>query len=82
MGICNQLGTEKEIIFENDHTVGYCSDHGVCHFECEAGKFVVTVQQVCASTALTVRKCSGNRHKSICEANIAWICARNYEGTE
>ena len=42
----------------------------------------VTVQQVCAFTALTVRKRSGNRHKSICEANFAWICARNYEGTE
>ena len=43
---------------------------------------VVTVKQVCAFTALTVRKRSGNRHKSICEANFAWICARNYEGTE
>ena len=45
-------------------------------------KKLVTVQQVCAFTALTVRKSSGSRHKSICEANFAWICARNYESTE
>ena len=43
---------------------------------------MVTVQQVCAYTALTVRKSSGNKHKSITEGDFAWICARNYEGTE
>ena len=42
----------------------------------------VTVQQVCAFTALTVRKDSFSRQKSICEANFTWIFARNYEGTE
>ena len=42
----------------------------------------VTVQQVCAFTALTVRKRSGSRHKSITKGDFAWICARNYEGTE
>ena len=30
----------------------------------------VTVQQVCAFTALTVRKRCGNRHKSICITNL------------
>ena len=42
----------------------------------------VTVQQVSACTALTVRKSSGSRHKSITEGDFAWICACNYEGTE
>ena len=45
-------------------------------------RMLVTVQQVCAYTALTVRKSSGNKHKSITESDFAWICARNYEGTE
>ena len=45
-------------------------------------RICVTVQQVCAYTALTVRKSSGSRHKSITEGDFAWICARNYEGTE
>lgn len=42
----------------------------------------VTVQQEYAFTADFVRKCRMNMQKSICEANIRWIFARNYEGAE
>ena len=42
----------------------------------------ITVKQVCAFTALTVRKRRFSGHKSITEGDFAWICAYNYEGTE
>ena len=42
----------------------------------------VTVHQVCAFTALTVRKRKLDKRKSIYEVDFAWIFARNYEGTE
>ena len=43
---------------------------------------MVTVQQAYAFTADAVRKHIACRHKSITEGDFAWICARNYEGTE
>ena len=42
----------------------------------------VTVQQAYAFTADAVRKHRFSRNKSITEGDFAWICARNYEGTE
>ena len=42
----------------------------------------VTVQQEYAFTADSVKKCSMTKQKSVCEANLGWIFARNYEGTE
>ena len=45
-------------------------------------KILITVQQVCAFTARTVKKHRFSRNKSITEGDFAWICARNYEGTE
>ena len=43
---------------------------------------IVTVQQEYAFAADSVKKCSMTKQKSICEANLGWIFARNYEGTE
>ena len=43
---------------------------------------IVTVQQAYAFTADAVRKRRFNRNKSITEGDFAWICSRNYEGTE
>ena len=42
----------------------------------------VTVQQVCAFTALTVRKHGLAGKNPIAEGNFQWIFARNCEGTE
>ena len=42
----------------------------------------VTVQQVCALAALTVRKHRLEGKNPISEADLEWIFARNYEGTE
>ena len=42
----------------------------------------VTIQQEYAFTADSVKKCIMTKQKSICEANLGWIFARNYEGTE
>ena len=42
----------------------------------------VTVQQAYAFTAYAVRKHIADKHKSITKGDFAWICARNYEGTE
>ena len=42
----------------------------------------VTVQQVCAFTALTVRKHGLAGKNPIAEGNFRWIFARNCEGTE
>ncbi len=46
------------------------------------GTFLVTVQQVCALAALTVRKHRLEDKNPISEADLEWIFARNYEGTE
>ena len=43
---------------------------------------LVTVQQVCALAALTVRKHRLEGKNPISEADLEWIFARNYEGTE
>ena len=45
-------------------------------------KIKVTVQQVCEFTALTVRKHRLEGKNPISEADLEWIFARNYEGTE
>ena len=42
----------------------------------------VTVQQVCALAALTVRKHKLEGKNPIGAADLEWIFARNYEGTE
>ena len=42
----------------------------------------VTVQQVCAFTALTVRKIRLEGKNPIGAADLEWIFARNCEGTE
>ena len=42
----------------------------------------VTVQQVCALAAQTVRKHRLEGKNPISEADLEWIFARNYEGTE
>ena len=42
----------------------------------------VTVQQVCALAALTVRKHRLEGKNPISEADLEWIFARNYEGTD
>ncbi len=44
--------------------------------------FLVTVQSVCALAALTVRKHRLEGKNPISEADLEWIFARNYEGTE
>ena len=43
---------------------------------------MVTVQQEYALTADSVRESRMIKKKSICEVNLRWIFARNYEGTE
>ena len=43
---------------------------------------IVTVHQAYAFTADAVRKHRFSRNKSITEGDFAWICTRNYEGTE
>jgi len=43
---------------------------------------LVTVQQVCALAALTVRKHKLEGKKTIGAADLEWIFACNYEGTE
>lgn len=45
-------------------------------------RLLVTIQQEDAFTAYSVRRCSMNKQKSICEANLEWIFVCNYEGTE
>ena len=42
----------------------------------------LTVQWVCALAALTVRKHRLEGKNPISEADLEWIFARNYEGTE
>ena len=42
----------------------------------------VIIQQEYAFTADSVRKCIIIKQKSICKANLGWIFACNYEGTE
>ena len=42
----------------------------------------VTIQQVCAHAALTVRTHRLESKNPISEADLEWIFARNYEGTE
>ena len=42
----------------------------------------ITVQQVCALAALTVRKHRLEGKNPISEADLEWIFARSYEGTE
>ena len=42
----------------------------------------ITVQQVCALAALTVRKHRLEGKNPIGAADLEWIFARNYEGTE
>ena len=44
--------------------------------------FEITIQQVCAHAALTVRTHRPESKNPISEANLEWIFARNYEGTE
>ena len=46
------------------------------------GRKEVTVQQVCAFTALTVRKLGLEGKNPIGIADLEWIFARNCEGTE
>ena len=43
---------------------------------------IVTIQQVCAHAALTVRTHRLESKNPISEADQEWIFARNYEGTE
>ena len=43
---------------------------------------MVTIQQVCAHAALTVRTHRLESKNPISEADLEWIFARNYEGTE
>mgnify|MGYP007075888680 CR=1 FL=1 len=43
---------------------------------------IVTVQQVCAFTALTVIKLGKAGKNPIAAGDFAWIFARNCEGTE
>ena len=47
-----------------------------------AKKDFVTVQQVCALAALTVRKHRQEGKNPISEADLEWIFACNYEGAE
>ena len=42
----------------------------------------ITVQQVCALAALTVRKHNLEDNNPIGAADLEWIFASNYEGTE
>ena len=42
----------------------------------------VAIQQAYAFTADAVGKRRFSRNKSITEGDFAWICSRNYEGTE
>ena len=50
--------------------------------ENEKTKDFVTVQQVCALAALTVRKHRQEGKNPISEADLEWIFACNYEGAE
>ena len=43
---------------------------------------MVTIQSVCAHAALTVRTHRPESKNPISEADLEWIFARNYEGTE
>ena len=49
---------------------------------CIYDTYLVTVQEVCALAALTVRKHRLEGKNPISEADLEWIFARNYEGTE
>ena len=56
--------------------IEYITVHQSCY------ENIVTVQQVCAFTALTVRMLRMEGKNPIGEADLEWIFARNCEGTE
>ena len=45
-------------------------------------EIIATVQQVCTLAALTVKKHRLEGKNPIRKADLEWIFARNYEGTE
>ena len=75
---------EKQKNFRLLDIFGFCIDRKKRFFykNCSKCVMMVTVQEVCAFTALTVRKHRRVGKNPIAAGNFSWIFARDCEGTE